>query len=409
MNNKEILNNVYKGILKFAGCTTDENGAIFVSLGSDESIPLTVDGKRVVLPTENNLKNPDENTIVFHPLAESIFKQESNISLKLRKAINIRLNAVTGLLARSLLTIMSDKDFHKNLEPEQIELVTKLTDIDSKTVETFMKKFLLDKEISPDKNFIFIYIKKKAGIKELNDKGVEEEKIYSRGGIVSFPFYEKLSEHSGKTFRVKDLKAYKDVMEYIFTDIHHTDHYNQGSSSRQSPTLIALLKTAVNIASILNDHIYRFKNFIPDYEDLVFDLDFYDYFNKENSDEILEKLIISVPPQDDSGGVIAELLKTEKKSEPIVTQPQKQEGYKPFTLTKQEQPRTLRTEKGLDWNSVINSNENVARTLNRNPGYGGYQMQSGYQPTASRRQPGDTQYGGGSSFSGFSRNRRNLF
>lgn len=409
MNNKEILNNVYKGILKFAGCTTDENGSIFVSLGSDESIPLTIEGKRVVLPTENNLKNPDENTIVFHPLAESIFKQESDISLRLRKAVNIRLNAVTGLLARNLLTIMSDKEYHKNLEPEQMELVTKLSDIDSNTVDTFMKKFLLDKDISPDKNFIFIYIKKKAGIKELNEKGIEEEKIYSRGGIVSFPFYEKLSEPTNKKLRVKDVKAYKDVMEYIFTDIHHTDHYNQGSSSRQSPTLIALLKTSVNIASILNDHIYRFKNFIPDYEDLVFDLDFYDYFNKENSDEIIEKLIISVPPQDDSRGVIAELLKTEKKIESVPEQLQKQEGYKPFSLQRQEPPKTVRTGKGLDWQSVINSNENVARTLNRNTQYGGYQMRSGYQQFPNRKHPGDTQYGGSSSFSGFGRNRRNLF
>ena len=391
MTNKELLCKLYKDILKFAGCDTDENGNIFIKMGTDEGIPLTVEGKKVVLPTENNLKSSDENIIIFHPLAESMFRQETPVSIRLRKCINTRLNIVIGLLARHLLNIISSTDLHKNLQPERVEIMTKLSNIDSDTVENFFKKFLMDKETPSDKNFIFIYIKKRATIKELDIKENEVEKIYSRGGIVSFPFYEKLKELPTKKYRVKDLKAYKDVFEYIFTDIHHTDFYNQGSSSRQAPTLVALLKTAVNIASILNEHIEKFKNFIPDEDILTFDLDFYEYFNKDNSEELLEKLAISVPPQNDSGGVIAEVIKSVKPEQPTIQQPQQDTTYKPFSNQPQPQvqPSAVGSDGRLDWNVVVNTNRDVSTKLHSNQFSNQYQTREGYgYNVPTRRQPG---------------------
>lgn len=387
MSNKELLCKLYKDILKFAGCVTDEKGSIFINLGTDQNIPLTIDGKSVLLPLEDNLKKVDDNILIFHPLAESMLKQESAISVRLRKAINVRLNIVSGLLARHLLNIIGSPDLHKNLQPEQMEIVSKLSNIDSDTVNNFVKKFLTDTETAPDKNFIFIYIKKRAVIKELNAKGVEVDKIYSRGGIVSFPFYEKLKDIPAKKHRVKDIKAYNDVFEYMFTDIQHTDFYNQGSSSRQAPTIAALLKTAVNIASILNDHIDKFKNFIPDYEELMFDLDFYDYFNKENSDELIEKLTISIPPQDDSDGVIAEII----KSNATVKQPVVQEQTKPFNPFDGQRVvvnEPVKTGGKLDWNSVVSTTESVNKSLNKGNFGMQYQPQQGYQNQPTRRQPG---------------------
>lgn len=409
MTNKEILCKLYEDILKFAGCEADDKGNILIKMGSDEGIPLTVEGKKVVLPTENNLKSSDENIIIFHPLAESMFRQETPVSVKLRKCINTRLNIVIGLLARHLLNIISSTDLHKNLQPEQMEIMTKLSNIDSDTVDNFIKKFLMDRETPPDKNFIFIYIKKRASIKELDNKDKEVEKIYSRGGIVSFPFYEKLKELPTKKHRVKDLKAYKDVFEYIFSDIHHTDFYNQGSSSRQAPTLIALLKTAVNIASIINDHIEKFKNFIPDSDELYFNLDFYDYFNKDNSDEFLEKLAISVPPQNDSGGVIAEIIKSAKpeQQQDVVKHTQSDNTFKPFSNQQQVQPTIVGNDGKLDWNAVVNTNRDVAVKLNNNQFGNQYQPIAGYSPNVpTRRQPGMMQNTNNGWYGGYSSGRR---
>ena len=416
MNNKEALCKLYSDILKLGGCVSDEKGNIFINLGTDQNVPLTVDGKRLLLPTEENLKSNDTNTLIFHPLAKSIIKQESPIIIRLRKAINIRLNTVTALLARCFLEIMSSTDKHKNLQPEQLDLVTKLSNIDAKALDVFVKKFISGAGVIPDKNFIFIFIKRRAIIKELNDKGVDVEKIYSRGGIVSFPFYEKLNEDSDN-LRVKDKKAFKDIFEYIFTDINHTDFYNQGSSSRQAPTLLALLKTAVNIASILNDHIEKFKNFIPDYEDLLFDLDFYEFFNRDDSEAILEKLVISVPPQHDSGGIIADTVKSIETKTPEQTKLQPQEErFKNFNNPAQPTNEVVKNNGKLNWDSIVSTNENVARTLNKPMFDNRFQPQVGYQHTQARKQPGvhynnnsnNSGYFGGGGFGSSGNNRKNL-
>lgn len=397
MTDKELLCNIYKSILKFAGCETDDKGNIHIRLGdaNSDTLPLTIEGKSVVLPTTENLTRSNENIIIFHPLAENIYKEERPVLVKLRKIINIKLNFVIGVLIQHLLNIVASPELHKDLSPEQMELVTKIRNVDKKTLDTFVKILTQGAEASPDKNFVFIYLKKRAKIIELNSKGEKEEKIYSRGGIVTFPFYVKLEEKD-KSLRVKDVEAFKSIFEYLFSDIHNTEFYNQGSSSRQAPSLESILKTAMNLGAILNDYVNLFSNFIDDHEQLLFDTDFYEYFKNE---ELIERVTRSVPPQDGSEGVIAEITKSNNQIKPIVQEDNK---FKPFSNTNIgviEKPKVTSTGNGLDWNSIVNSNPSIAR----NAGASFFSGQNAGQRQPVRPIPGQKYSNNGGSFFG---NRR---
>ena len=404
MTDKELLCNIYKCILKFAGCTTDEKGNILIHAGTadTDTTPLVIEGKSVVLPTQENLTSGRDNIVVFHPLAENIYKEERPVLVKLRSIINVKLNIVIGVLVQHLLNIVASPELHKELTPEQMELVIKVKNVDKKTLDAFVKSLIQGSNTSPDKNFIFIYLKKRAKIVELNSKGEKEEKIYSRGGIVSFPFYTKLEEKD-KNKRIKDTEAFKSVFEYVFADINNTEFYNSGSSSRQAPSLEAILKTAMNLGVILNDHINMFSNFIDGYENLLFDTDFYEYLK---DDELISKIAKAVPPQDGSEGIIKDITNSLVQTAPVA---QESNVFKPFansTIKAAEQPKVISTSRGLDWNSLVNSDPTIARNAGVmfTPGMG---MQ---QNGSSRPTPGQRPVNNGNNFNrgysggGFSRN-----
>lgn len=384
MSDKELLCTVYKSILKFAGCTTDDKGNIFIHAGTsnNDSIPLVVEGKSVVLPTQDNLTGGRENITIFHPLAENIYKEERPVLAKLRSIINVKLNIIIGVLVQHLLNITASPELHDELTPEQMELIVKVKNIDKKTFEAFVKILTQGASNSPDRTFIFIYLKKRAKIIELNSKGGKEEKIYSRGGIVTFPFYTKLEEKQ-KNLRVKDMEGFRSIFEYIFTDINNTEFYNLGSSSRQAPSLEAILKTAMNIGVILNDHINMFSNFIDEHESLLFDTDFYEYLKDE---DFIGKMARVIPPQDGSEGIIKDITKGVNNTNVSM---QENVAFKPFSnnnIGVIEQPKVIVTNKGLDWDSLVNSNPNIARNAGVNNSNVGY-----YQNTSSRPIPGQKQ------------------
>lgn len=179
MTDKELLCKIYECVLKFAGCETDDNGNIHIRMGDANSstLPLTIDGKSVVLPTTENLTKSGDNTIIFHPLAENIYKEERPALVRLRKIINVKLNFVIGVLVQHLLNIVASPELHKDLSPDQLELVTKIRNVDKKTLDAFVKILTQGADTSPDKNFVFIYLKKRAKIIELDSKGENKRRF----------------------------------------------------------------------------------------------------------------------------------------------------------------------------------------------------------------------------------------
>lgn len=263
-----MIIDVYRSLLRFAGLSSDEDGFIHLDI-KDKKEPVLVNGLRLVLPTQNQLKNfnPTEK-IIFHPLAEDILKPESEVLKKFREIINVRLNTVTGVLSQTLMHILTSPEFHKNLNSEQFGILEISGDSDKTMFQNYVKLLLSNMKGKEDRVFTNIFLKK---------GGTFEGKKYSKVGIVTFPFFANI-----KTLkcREKDKKAFEKLMKYMFPIIEEEEGYNFGSSSRVAPNLEAIMGTAVNIAAPLNDLLDTFSEYLEEGEAdmLKFDSDWLEYF-----------------------------------------------------------------------------------------------------------------------------------
>ncbi len=277
-----MILDIYKSVLKYCGLGVDNDGYVFIAMDKDKT-RLRLDGKHVVLPTEQHLRNYDASNILFHPLSENILeKTESPIIKKLKNIINIRLNQVAGVLAQNLLNILVSPELHKRLNSDQSDILTISSDVDSKMLDFFITYTITNMKKKSSKLFTDVYIKR---------SGNYQSKKVSRLAVVSFPFYEEIDTLK---CRKKDKVIYKALFEFMFPDIDEVDGYNYGSHSRVAPTLDALLLGSLTVASKLNDLVIQYKDFIDDADMLEFDGEWVDAFNDL---EVLVGEIRKIPKQ----------------------------------------------------------------------------------------------------------------
>lgn len=254
---------IYESILKFAGLETDNSGYIYTVIG-DRKEPISIDGLRLVLPTQEQLRqfNPKEK-IIFHPLREDMLCEESSVINKFRDAINIRLNYTIDIVVKSLLNLIASPELHKWLPPEQANILISFNDCDEKTITDFLGYSISLMKSKPDSAFTNIFLK----------KGLDGKDKFRRLAVVSYPFYCCIDD---LMLGQKDKQIFKKVFEYIFSDMQIKDDY--GSNSFVAPYLDALMNAAVDIASKLNDIVMLYSDFIEDAELLLFNLDWCVYF-----------------------------------------------------------------------------------------------------------------------------------
>lgn len=301
----ELLD-IYRSLLRFSGLEADKDGYISAVI-NDRREPTHVNGLRLVLPTNEQLRHfkPNEK-IIFHPLAENILKEEaSDVTKKFRDVINIRLNYTIGIVMQSLLNLIASPEQHKHLTPEQTELLLAIKDCDDKTVTNFITHMVSLMKTKQDRAFVNIFLKK--GGWKAKDK-------FSRLAVVSFPFYETIGELK---VRKKDQEAYKQIFEYLFMGISNKDEYNYGSNSRVAPYLDALMNAAVGIGSRLNDTLQLFSNFIEDADKLMFDPEWYEYF--QDLDELLPE-IRKVPAHVSQDNIVEPVQESQPLPAPIQQQ-----------------------------------------------------------------------------------------
>lgn len=350
---------IYESLLKFAGLTVDEEGYISTVI-NDRREPIHVGGARLVLPTHEQLRrfNPNEK-VIFHPLAEDILKSESEVVKKFRDVINTRLNYTIGIVAQSLLNVIASTELHKRLNPEQMELLLAVKDVDDKTVSNFIQHMVSLMKTKPDRAFVNIFLKK---------GGYKGKDKFARLAVVSFPFYESLTELK---VRKKDQEAFKQLFDYLFINIDVKDEYNYGSDSRIAPYLDALMHSAANVASGLNDTLQLFDDYIDEADKLVFNSDWYEYF--QTLEELLPE-IRKIPihsaqqPAESEQQTISYNQPAPPAQYPVQpgypVQPPlpgypSQPAYPP-----QQPPQPVRTERGLDFRSMVNSNPMLAAAQN---------------------------------------------
>jgi hypothetical protein len=288
----------YKQILSLGSLVADKDGLVSAVI-EDMSVPFTVKEKRLALPTRHNLSKSTELCIV-NPLVENVLRGESDVMVKYRNAINIRMNYVIACMMGELLTLITSPGEHQKLTPDQSELLSMVSQADEETLSRFEKIITTIKKAAAngdkDKAFVNIYLKKTANIKG---------KVYKRGAIITFPFYKELMKKEktlyGVTLRNKDRESIQKLLEFIIPGIEVEDSYNQGSTGDISPFLDALLKGVLGIASNINSIATNYKNFLGMYDSYIYNADWVD--TMENI-HLLESEIRMIPMQAGNEGSV---------------------------------------------------------------------------------------------------------
>lgn len=275
---------LYKSILKAGHLVVDDEGFIKrVWKGKKE--PWLIDGKSVVLPTDEQLKAPTAETIVFHPLFEFLTRAESTVTAEYRRVVTERLHLSFLALASELLKIGASQQMHAKLSPEQSEFLSFVPEADKEMFETFEKLCDAMPEGQNQKAFVSMYLKR---------GGIVQGKSAHRAAIVTFPLYKQLVEDGQKrdavmsarkhapkkkdekkeeeklpvipneTYGVKmrkiDREAFIKLFEYMVPGIAEVDSYSATSNSNIAPSMDAIMHAVQNLAAPLNDMVERFKD-----------------------------------------------------------------------------------------------------------------------------------------------------
>lgn len=396
---------LYKALLDLGGMSADRDGFVSGKLpgSTQDPAPVTIKGKRLVLPTQKQLTTSGwEDRIVFHPLYENVLRGESQVIEKLRMLITMRLNVTLGVLCTGLLELAGSTDEHQKMNPDQSMFLAKVRMIDAKSLDNW-KDLLKGLEPAEGKqNFVHVFLKR---------SGTVAGKKHARVGVVNFPVMKALCNDE-KVFnfkpRNKDRDVFKNLLEYIFKDILNEGAYNAGSDSSIAPYTDAMLRTFLNLIAPINDVIDLFSDIRPELADLKFNSDWVEELDKL---ETYHVDIRSIPMQAGNEGTA--LVKgvapvQEEQTAPVVdvapvqTQAPVQApaqawtapvqtppvGYQfpqhQFTATPPMYPHmaphmhvnnmapvgVARSKDGVDFNSLLNSNPNlamVAHTMNVTP------------------------------------------
>lgn len=236
----KTLIELYKSILASVGMTSDTQGFVSTLLpGSDSPKPFSVESKRLVLPTEEQLKQPDwSNRIGFHPLLQNLTGGESRVMEKFRDRMNSFSDFMLGMLLVDVAQLGVREEMHKDLTPAQAAYLGPFSDADEKFVK-LLTDLVATKRLTK-KNFEFIRFSVIKG-------RIWEGQKRSRVAVLHFPLYEALPKENkpvtilGHKLRVVDVKMLRAMYEFLFPGIQEPGHYEIGSDSKIAPSLESLM------------------------------------------------------------------------------------------------------------------------------------------------------------------------
>lgn len=271
-------NKGYAGFLASLGIFADANGLTYVIEGGSE-LPMTMRKRRLVLPTETILRDPDWTQMIpFHPFSEHLNKGKSVVLESTTRLVNLRLNRILAELLLTMVTFSVDTDRHPTASAESKEFLRLIPDVNKKTVADFKKFLSAHMDGSAEKSLISIYLKQGgelAGVK------------YSRTAIVTSPAAKYVGAAEPVIFDYKF--ATKRNRDYLITLLNHllpkletSLGYSVGCSSPVAPYFISLATAYAEIMYDLNRNIAIFADVNPDLADYAMDLEWIDIINNAN-------------------------------------------------------------------------------------------------------------------------------
>jgi hypothetical protein len=253
------LIDLYKWLMQTANLVVTSDNLVSGKL-MKQAMPVLIKGKRLALPTPEHLANPDKSQIVlFHPLAESITRGESEVLEKFRALLMVRFNLVAAELMLQLISIAISTDLHAQLAPDQSEFLSKVKNADDKTYDLFKKVLAAMPSDQTARRIITIFLKKTGSV---------GGKRHKRVGVVTFPLYQELKKDGNDIYgikcRVKDKETLVALMEFMFPQIDVEGSYHRGSDSDVAPNLDALMQASLAVIAPLNDLTTTFENQLGD-------------------------------------------------------------------------------------------------------------------------------------------------
>lgn len=259
------LEKIYNSILNFADCTVNQAGYIQTKVGK-ETVNIIIDGKDLVFPTTEQLRNPQPNTVVFHPLMENELGGESPIVARLRELIFLKFNKVTAALIHDLISIVNSTELHKHLTGASKDILYQQIPINQGSSKAF-SAICKSEAANFGKLFVGGWLRK---------GGTINSRTYSRAGIVNFYLYNKLKDDSyiaelPKGVRKDDPNCFRKLLKFIYPNIETPSSYCEGSDSRVAPFFDALMKTAKTIANDLQTVLDNYREHLTDAAEYSFD------------------------------------------------------------------------------------------------------------------------------------------
>jgi len=288
----------YKVLLELGWLVSDSDGFVSVKLG-DETMPATVGGKRLILPTVEQMKDTNwSNRIGFHPLRESYNLGISDVLACLRDQYVQRLNTSISYFMKELIDISFNKENQKNLTIEQAEVLNVLSKCDKVTVRQFESILKKTKSRNDASQFINIFIKR---------AGTVNNVAYGRAAIVTLPIYDDLISNkdtiNGIKLSQKDRDMFRRLYEFVFPSLRlGKEPFNVGINTRTAPFLECLVKSVIKVAQELVEVSAPYKELL----DLPSILDFpegitewIDIFDSKDRAERYAKLVPALNSNED--------------------------------------------------------------------------------------------------------------
>jgi hypothetical protein len=261
----------YTKLLHFWGLEIESSTGRVYDNSTSKKVYILVDDKELVLPTYENLRNPDiGNKTVFHPIPEHMARGESPVISKLNFIINIKLNLATSGIFRAFATYMHSAVKFRKLNPTQTEMLNMHLKLLDKTGLLNIEKVLTN-GISKDASraLLNIFLKKGAIINSTR---------YSRGAIVTFNPLQSINneEIHGVKLRDKDKDFLKGMYDILYPEAEVKDKYSRGSKDDFIPYLESLSLSAATLAQQINQIIDIFPDITGEFDIEPFDLSFMD-------------------------------------------------------------------------------------------------------------------------------------
>lgn len=290
MKNK-ALNSFYEKLLNDVGIKDGGEGKLSVTKLDGVLSPVTVNGKRLTLPTRENLKSNDDGLIMFHPASEQLMSGPSPILDALREYIMVRIYCTGIAIARSAMAISLDTALQKKVRGPGNELMRALTSSDQKMSET-LDNVLDNIGLTPDDRMYNIFLVA-TGSKE-NPRGLRTSKV-------SFPILDDAnSEDTTVFFNVKMPRKTKDkpcitALLAVILDVdlegEHLKEYT--STLRQAPYFHSLITAFHDIATHQNKLIESLSKADKSIGELAYTLDWEEEF--DDFENFVKKVGHAVP------------------------------------------------------------------------------------------------------------------